>query len=707
MTASPPELTPSPSGLRPLPEGAGKVLTRGAGDGPPAVGDEALAVTGDGVLPEGDEVLPEGGEVLPEGGEVLPEGTGDQASAVGTGGRSLSLRLATWAHLGTLAGSVGFWAYMDRHIWFFGDEWQFLLGRGLGYAPGARRGIWFPHNEHWSTLPILLWRGLYSVFHLSTYWPYLIPVLLAQAGVMHLGWRLCRREGADPWVATAAVGVLGFLGAGAEDLVWGFQIGFVGSVFFGLLAFDLLERRPATRREGRTASANPLVGGNWVAPWSRSVGGGRAAPWSRSVLGSRLVGGSNAAARRRLDNLASLALLASLMCSTVGDAMVAGGALLTFARRSRRDALRILALPVGSWVIWFAFIGRLGLHSSADQVTSATITGLPAYVWTGLSSALGQTFNLEAAGAAILVGLAAWLAWHSQRLWLKHPSALALSVAATVFYVLAALGRDALGDSQAVPRYVYIALALLLPVLAMVLSSLGPGLAPKLLAVGLLVVTALGNIGQAQTYVSTRDRLVEGLKIDTEAAASLLAAGTQDVAGPQARPITLEPNITAAALVGLERSHLLPPATLTPVDLANARTLLSVSLTRAPLSNGRLSLLGNSYSLATPTGKGCVVFSPQTVGQPVQIWLQLLPHDASASVHVQAAPALPGLTNYVAAVIAPYRGPPATNPAQLSMPPSGSAYLSYNDRAAKLVIMWTSGAPLTLCGLAPSAAQRP
>ena len=162
----------------------------------------------------------------------------------GTGLRlAPSDRLATLAHVATLIGSFFFWAWLDRDLWFFGDEWDFLVRRGLTYGPANPRSIWFPHNEHWSTLPILLWRGLYNTFHLSSYWPYLVPLLLTGIGVMHVTWRLCRRAGVEIWVATAAVGLLGFLGAGAEDLTSAFQIGFVASVLFGLLAFDLLDAR--------------------------------------------------------------------------------------------------------------------------------------------------------------------------------------------------------------------------------------------------------------------------------------------------------------------------------------------------------------------------------------------------------------------------------------------------------------------------------
>lgn len=583
--------------------------------------------------------------------------TGPQGQPAGPGGRGLSERLATWAHLATLVGAFAFWAVMDRHLWFFGDEWSFLVRRGLWHWPGSQLGVWFPHNEHWSTLPILLWRGLYNVFRLGSYLPYLVPLLLAQVGVMHLAWRLCRREGTDPWVATVAVSVLGFLGAGSEDLAWAFQIGFVGSVLFGLLAFDLLDRRPPSF------------------------------------------------ATTRLDGLASVALLASLMCSTVGDAMVAGGAVLIFARRPWRRALSVLALPVVSYVIWFALIGHLGLRSHADQLTTSTVTGLPAYVWTGLSSALGQAFNLEAAGAAALVGLAAWVVWRAQHLWDEHPALLGLSTAAVTFYVLVALGRDALGDSETVSRYVYVAIAILVPVVAQVLGPATRALAPRLLVIGLLLATALGNVGQAQSYLATRQQLVDGLKTDTEATARLLAAGVQDVAGPAAQPIRFEPTLTPVVLASLQRAHLLPPAELTPLDMVNARTLLAVALGSRHVTKGRLGLLGDSYAVASASTGGCSTFSPQSVSQPMQIWLQLLPSETSASVQVSSPPAAAGLTNYLAALIVPREGPSATNPAELAMPAGGLTYVSYNDPDAKLVLMWNVGTPLKLCGLGTAPAK--
>jgi hypothetical protein len=270
------------------------------------------------------------------------------------------------------------------------------------------------------------------------------------------------------------------------------------------------------------------------------------------------------------------------------------------------------------------------------------------------------------------VGLAAWVTWRAQHLWDEHPALLGLSTAAVTFYVLVALGRDALGDSETVSRYVYVAIAILMPVVAQVLGPATRALAPRLLVIGLLLATALGNVGQAQSYLATRQQLVDGLKTDTEATARLLAAGVQDVAGP---------------------------AELTPLDMVNARTLLAVALGSRHVTKGRLGLLGDSYAVASASAGGCSTFSPQSVSQPMQIWLQLLPGETAASVHVSSPPAAAGLTNYLAALIVPREGPSATNPAELAMPAGGLAYVSYNDPDAKLVLMWNVGTPLKLCGL--------
>jgi hypothetical protein len=570
---------------------------------------------------------------------------------------------ATAVHFVSLLGAFAFWAWLDRGLWFFGDEWDFLITRGLRYGPTNPESIWFPHNEHWSTLPVLLWRGLFSVFHLSSYWPYIVPVLVAQVGVMHLSWRLCRRAGVTPWVATAAVALLGFLGAGAEDLTWGFQIGFVGSVLFGLLAFDLLDRPLASQ------------------------------------------------AAHRAGTLASLALLASLMCSTIGDAMAVGAAVLVFARRPKREATRVLALPVLAYTVWFVVVGRLGLTEHSDQFPLASFTGIPNFVWSGLSSALGQAFNLEGAGAAILVGLGAWVVWKSGPLWRQNPALIALCCTAVAFYALLAVGRDGSSVSPGMSRYTYVAMALLLPVVAKLLSPAGQSSVARWAAVALLALIALGNVGQAQTWASSRVSFTSRLKTNVLAAGQLLASGAQDVSGPGAAPIYFDPNLSASALADLQRSGWLPHAALSAQELVNARTLLAVgdwngsatSLTSRPLFKGDFSYKKASFARALGGAGDCVTFVPTVTSPPFQVWLRIPRGETAASVQVSVPAPPPGTTEYLAAVLAPPGGPSSSVAAEIAVPVNGAGYLSDNDPGAQLVISWTGGTPLTLCGLAAAS----
>ncbi|HMK98127.1 MAG TPA: hypothetical protein VK425_11315 [Acidimicrobiales bacterium] len=563
---------------------------------------------------------------------------------------------ATGAHLVTLAGALAFWAWLDRGLWFFGDEWEFLVNRGLAYAPSSRHSIWFPHNEHWSALPVLLWRILFNLWHLGSYWPYLVPVLLAHVGIMHLLWRLSLRNGAGPWISTVAVGLLGFLGAGAEDLAWAFQIGFVGSVLFGLLAFEFLDL--------------PAPG----------------------------------AARQYC---ASVALLAALMCSTIGDSMLVGAAFLAFARLPARRASIVIGPPLAAYLLWFATIGRLGLAEHSDRFPLSTFTGVPAYVWTGLSSALGQVFNLSTAGPAILVGLAAWVGWHLRELWSGNPALVSAAVAVVAFYVLAALGRDVSTTSPTVSRYIYIAFALLLPLVAKLLSSLGPWPAARAGAAVLLAFTALGNVDQAQSWTGARQLLTSQVKTEVAATRELLMAGARDVSGTGAAPVAYSPNLSVAALLRLARADQLPAMAATAQQRLNARAVLAVgawngldmTLTKYPLSSGHFRFIKEEGARESPGRPGCLTFSPLAASLPVEIWLGFTVGGRSAAVELSAPAAPPDKDDYVGVQLVSVAPPAFSAPVELTVPARGAGYLDDNFNGADLVLTWDDATVLTACGL--------
>src|SRR5205823_2030072 len=171
-----------------------------------------------------------------------------------------------------------------------------------------------PHNGHWSTIPVSVWKVLFVVVGLRSHIPYQAAVLVVHVAAVLFLFALIRRRSGD-LPAFAAALILLVLGSGAEDIVWAFQIGFTGSVAFGLLAMLLLEGNP------------PFPG--------------------------RLVP-------------ASAALIASLMCSGAGLVfLVALGVELGLDVRRRRFLLALVA-PVAAYIEWFLAygIGPAGLSDS-------------------------------------------------------------------------------------------------------------------------------------------------------------------------------------------------------------------------------------------------------------------------------------------------------------------------------------------------------
>ena len=252
-------------------------------------------------------------------------------------------RVATGLHVASLVvGFVGV-VLVNRDQWFFGDEWAFLGPRGVLHG---EPGLFAPHNEHWSTVPVLVYRALYSLFGVRSYLPYVVVLAVVHVAVAHLLWRVMRRSGVDVWVATALCVLFLFLGAGAENILWAFQIGFIGSVACGLGALLLLDRDTAF---------------DWP-PGRREV-----AVWAVLVLG--------------------------LMCSGIGVPMVAVAAVAVLLRRGfgraglRRAAL-VVSVPGAVYLAWLVLAGRDGI---GDR--SVDLSKLPAYLGAGVSNAFSSTLG--------------------------------------------------------------------------------------------------------------------------------------------------------------------------------------------------------------------------------------------------------------------------------------------------------------------------
>jgi hypothetical protein len=194
------------------------------------------------------------------------------------------------------------------------------------------------------------------------------------------------------------------IGAGWEDLLWAFQMSFVGSVACGLGALLAFEDPPS---------------------------------------------------RRRLA-LATGLLTASLMFSAIGLFFGLAAAVKLAATPSRRrDLLWLVPLGV-AFVAWYLAFGRHGSVPNPPS-SASNILVLPAYVLRGLGSSLlglaGVGGELALVFPFLAIGVLV-LTWRKRR-----PDPLAIGVAAglVAFYLVTGASRAQLGYQQSgAGRYVYI-----------------------------------------------------------------------------------------------------------------------------------------------------------------------------------------------------------------------------------------------------------
>ena len=288
---------------------------------------------------------------------------------------------------------------LSRGYTFYFDEWDFIQN-----APDWSWTSYLqPHNEHPVMLPRLIYAGLLSAFGLRTYMPYMLVLMALHAAGAVLLFELVRRRAGD-LVGIACAALLLVLGAGWENLLWAFQIAFVGSVACGLGMLLALEG-PSTPR--RLAVAVGL-------------------------------------------------LTASLLFSGIGlfFGVIAAARLLLDTPR-RREVLWFA--PVGlAFAAWYLAFGHSGA-ATVPPPSAANVFLLPAYVGWGLAGGVAGIIGVTGVPALAVLLLAAGaigFAW-----WRHRPDPLALGVVAglVTFYVVTGLTRAQLGFDQAASgRYVYV-----------------------------------------------------------------------------------------------------------------------------------------------------------------------------------------------------------------------------------------------------------
>jgi hypothetical protein len=360
--------------------------------------------------------------------------------------------------------------YAGRYLTFFYDEWTFIMTR----RGGGIDTYLAPHNGHLSLFPVVVYKLLFATAGLRHYWPYRLAVTLLHLVCAALLYVLARRRmGAVP--ALVPTVLLLALGTAWQDLLWPFQIGYLGSIAAGLGALALLDL-PGPGRDG----------------------------WA----GALLVG--------------------SVLSSGVGIAFAVACGVLLVAQRAAWRRLWIAILPLVVYAVWYVGWGG-GEHTTADAVLAA-----PQYVADAAAGAVAGLAGLNEStwGPALALALLAVLVLEWRRRFPglgPSPMLLTAAAGAIVFWVLAAIARATEADPTA-SRYVYVGAVFIL--LAASEARLGAALRGGwLIFAGLLLLGALvGNVSALRGGE-------RGLRAaDTSVRASLTAV---EVAAPIVSPAFL------------------------------------------------------------------------------------------------------------------------------------------------------------------------
>jgi hypothetical protein len=406
-------------------------------------------------------------------------------------------------------------------MWFSGDEWAMFITRRVNWGQWTPDALFRPHNEHWSTLPVIIFDVLYRIFGVRTYLPYLAIGAAIHVGVGVVSWSILRRIGISAWVAAGCATILLFFGAGAENIMWAFQVGFMGSVFLGLSHLRL------AMHDGKLD---------------------------------------------RRDAIGVILGCLGLMASGVGLTMVGMVALdQTLRGRWRGVALHLL-VPGALFVTWYACYGRL-----AVRAYPFTPQNIPDYVRAGLVLATDQVTQLSGTGASlavlVIVGYAS--GWFGNLRRVGTP--LAMATAVPLFFSISAVGRASLGVQQATSsRYVYIAGMLLMPTVAMALDRLratnwpGGAIAVTLFISWSLVV----NAGLLSEFSEVKREHNTALRAIVLAAAQV---ANEPGVNPKSQPEPREnPDITMGGLRLLASEGALPKSAASADELFAARATLLV-----------------------------------------------------------------------------------------------------------------------------------
>jgi hypothetical protein len=472
---------------------------------------------------------------------------------------------------GAMVVSAGLLLIWGSKLTFLLDDWEFLVFR-RGFTADS---ILSPHGEHIAVSPVLIYKALLATAGMSSSLPYLaVSVALFLTSVALLFVYLRRRV--DPWLALLGAGIVLFLGPAFDDLIWDFQMGFNGSLAFGLAALLVLERGD---RRGDFAACGLL-----------SVG---------------------------------------MTFSSLELPFIAAALVDVLLRSDRRRRLYVPAVPALLYVIWWVGWG----HDADTAVSLHNAARAPEFVFDAASAAVASLLGLVKFGQGpgpggldwgrpllvVALALGGWRLWRIGRvpreLWIV------LALAAT-FWVLAGLnvkpGRGPTESRYLLPGAVFV---------LMIAANLLRGV--RVPRAGIAVAYVVGALVAASNVYVLRDADIAYRNTSDLIRADL---GAVEIARDQiATPFFLDQDIAGTPYVGVSTGGYLSaadaygspaddPAQIAaepePARVAADRVLaraLGVSFAPAksppPVSGPAPRVVGPPGAHASTAG-GCVVVDP-------------------------------------------------------------------------------------------------
>jgi hypothetical protein len=284
---------------------------------------------------------------------------------------------------------------LARGFNFYFDEWTVILPADPSWTVYLQ-----PHNEHPAMLLRLIYAVLLNTVGMRTYVPYMAVLLALHAATVVLLFELIRLRAGD-LVAIAAAALLLVMGAAWENLLWAFQIGFVGSVACGLGAL-------------------------------LAIGAARPRMWAVLLL-----------------------LLGSLMFSGIGLFFLIAAAIWLALTPERRQDLVWLAPVALALGVWYLAYGRSGAAPTPTSL-AGNISVLPLYTLWGLGASVAGLIGEGGLFGPVLLLLALAALGFSWRR--RRPDAFTTGIAAALiaFYIVLGFNRAQIGYQQSGSgRYVY------------------------------------------------------------------------------------------------------------------------------------------------------------------------------------------------------------------------------------------------------------